>query len=448
MHYPAVWCGSEDTLVVSWCRRGSTSTTKVNAHLLRWLAQLSQQHTFTLKPVNVTGKTNHIADFCSRSFHLSDQDFRLQLQSTFPIKPSWHIVQPSKENVSGMISALSCKMSPWELQPTKPSQAQTTWKIWEQFCATINADPTLTASDDPVTNLQLFAHHYHRGDISPSKAKVCSKTVGDALRAIGQTLSNLGYANPRLQPSGKLTFRLQRLLSYYNKQDLPPDRVKPIPIQLLQTTCNTLRLASHPRSDTLADMLTLGFFFLLRPGEYAHTTNPESAPFRLVDVHLHRDNIRINHLLAPLHILSTAMFVCLEFTTQKNGVRGELIGMGRSGHPSFCPAQACINRITHLRQHSALPYTPLYSYFVTNWFGVSTTTLTTELRLAVTALGAEVGLTPTDVSIRSLCASGAMALLCAQVDPNQIRLLGRWRSDKMLRLLYILASCNKSLCNN
>jgi len=126
MHYPAVWCGSEDTLVVSWCRRGSTSTTKVNAHLLRWLAQLSQQHTFTLKPVNVTGKTNHIADFCSRSFHLSDQDFLLQLQSTFPIKPSWHIVQPSKENVSGMISALSCKMSPWELQPTKPSQAQTT----------------------------------------------------------------------------------------------------------------------------------------------------------------------------------------------------------------------------------------------------------------------------------------------------------------------------------
>jgi hypothetical protein len=186
-------------------------------------------------------------------------------------------------------------------------------------------------------------------------------------------------------------------------------------------------------------MLTLGFFFLLRPGEYAHTTNPESAPFRLVNVHLHWDNIRINHLLAPIHILSTATFVCLEFTTQKNGIRGELIGMGRSGHPSFCPVQACINCITHLRQHSALRYTPLYSYFVTEWFRVSTTTLTTELRLAVTALGAEVGLTPIDVSIRSLRASGAMALLCALVDPDRIRLLSCWRSNKMLRYLHVQA---------
>jgi hypothetical protein len=315
----------------------------------------------------------------------------------------------------------------------------TTWRIWENFCAAINADPTLTTSDDPVTILQLFAHRYRRGELSPSKTQVRSKTVGDALRAVGQTLSNLGYADPRLQPSGKLTFRLSRLPSFYNKKDPPPSRVKPIPIQVLQNTCNTLRLANHPRSTALADMLTLGFFFLLRPGEYAHTTNPESAPFRLVDVHLRINNTRLNHLDCPLPALSTATFVCLEFTMQKNGVRGELIGMGPSGHPTFCPIQACVSRVRHLCLHHASPTTPLYSYFCDTWYGVSTSTLTTELHLAVTAKGAAVGLTPSDISIQSLRASGAMALLCAQVDPDRIRLLGGWRSDEMLRYFHVQA---------
>ena len=54
-------------------------------------------------------------------------------------------------------------------------------------------------------------------------------------------------------------------------------------------------------------------------------------------------------------------------------------------------------------------------------------------------LGPALGFLPTDISARSLRASGAMALLCAQVDSDVIRLLGRWRSDEMLRYLHIQA---------
>jgi hypothetical protein len=32
-----------------------------------------------------------------------------------------------------------------------------------------------------------------------------------------------------------------------------------------------------------------------------------------------------------------------------------------------------------------------------------------------------------------------MALLCANVDTDRIRLLGRWRSDEMLRYLHVQA---------
>lgn len=49
------------------------------------------------------------------------------------------------------------------------------------------------------------------------------------------------------------------------------------------------------------------------------------------------------------------------------------------------------------------------------------------------------GFLPHHVSARSLRASGAMALLCANVDTDRIQLIGRWRSDEMLRYLHVQA---------
>jgi hypothetical protein len=54
-------------------------------------------------------------------------------------------------------------------------------------------------------------------------------------------------------------------------------------------------------------------------------------------------------------------------------------------------------------------------------------------------IGPSVGFLPSDISARSLRAAGAMALLCAQVDSDVIRQLGRWRSDEMLRYLHVQA---------
>jgi hypothetical protein len=61
------------------------------------------------------------------------------------------------------------------------------------------------------------------------------------------------------------------------------------------------------------------------------------------------------------------------------------------------------------------------------------------LHHAIRLIGPEVGLIVADVSARSLRAGGAMTLICAQVDENIIRLLGRWQSDAMLHYLNIQA---------
>jgi hypothetical protein len=255
---------------------------------------------------------------------------------------------------------------------------------------------------------------------------------------VGQAFSSLGLPDPRLTLTGALDLRLARQLTSYNKQDPPPNRVKPIPLSVLRHAVRCARHLNTPFHHALADMITLGFYFLLRPGEYADTANPESSPFRVCDVHLFRNGARISaqHLAAG----HQPTFVALEFTTQKNGVRGELIGLGPSGDSTFCPVQAVTNRMLTLSQHNAPLTAPLYTYHRHNLaLAITSSHLTTALRVAVQVAGLPLGLTPADISVRSLRSSGAMALLCANVDTDRIRLLGRWRSDEMLRYLHVQA---------
>ena len=60
---------------------------------------------------------------------------------------------------------------------------------------------------------------------------------------------------------------------------------------------------------------------------------------------------------------------------------------------------------------------------------VTSEQITSILRQAVRFVGPSLGITEADVSAASLRPSGAMAMLCAGIDNDCIRLLGRWKSD-------------------
>jgi len=168
-------------------------------------------------------------------------------------------------DISAIISDVSHGIS-----TSHASANNTTWNCWSEFCHSLYTDPLLIITPDLIILLQTFAIHYRRGDISPSKAPLCSCRVGGALCAIGQMLSNMLYSDPRLLPPSKLTFHLQQQLVAYAKLDPPPAKVKPIPIVVLQHTCTKLQLSNHPQSYDIANMLILSFFFLLHPREYAY----------------------------------------------------------------------------------------------------------------------------------------------------------------------------------
>jgi hypothetical protein len=95
--------------------RISNSSKAPSAFLLRWLASLTRDHAFVLRPISVPGNSYTIADFCSRSFHLPDQVFLRHLNTLFPTAGGWQLVHPTNATVCEMTSALSCVMSPWAI---------------------------------------------------------------------------------------------------------------------------------------------------------------------------------------------------------------------------------------------------------------------------------------------------------------------------------------------
>ena len=325
--------------------------------------------------------------------------------------------------------------------PSRAASTSAQWALWESYCQDIGIPPSLQDVHDPVPYLQVFAYRYRHGIINPSRRPVRSRTVEGALRSVGQTLASVGAPDPRLSPQGRVDFRLQRMLSGYTRTDSPPQRVKPIPVPILRHSMQIAVLSGPAFDLARADMTCLAFFFLLRPGEYAGDT-PTAHPFLLRDVRFFMGNLPLHHATAPPDRLLNATFATLEFTTQKNGVRGEVIGLGRSGDPHFCPVLALARRVLHLRLAAAAPSQPLASYLDPVDSALCRLTpadITSLLRLSVAVLGHAYGFRPADISARSLRAAGAMALLCADVDSDRIRLLGRWQSDQMFRYLHVQA---------
>ena len=227
------------------------------------------------------------------------------------------------------------------------------------------------------------------------------------------------------------------MIAAFKKADPPPHRVKPIPIKVIRSIAGVARLSSCTFSIAVADMIMIAFFYLLRPGEY--TASPsDTQPFDFRSVQLFVGHRSLNLLFAPEAELLEARFATLTFDQQKNGVRGEVIGLGCSSDPYLCPVKALARRIVHLRTHQALPTTPLAMvHHSQRWRPIKPADLTSTLRNHVTILGPSLGFTPSDVSVRSLRAAGANALLTASVDTDVIRLIGRWRSDEMLRYLHV-----------
>jgi hypothetical protein len=124
-------------------------------------------------------------------------------------------------DISAIISDVSHGIS-----TSHASANNTTWNCWSEFCHSLYTDPLLIITPDLIILLQTFAIHYRRGDISPSKAPLCSCRVGGALCAIGQMLSNMLYSDPRLLPPQQINLPFTTKISCLCKTGSTPSQSK------------------------------------------------------------------------------------------------------------------------------------------------------------------------------------------------------------------------------
>lgn len=324
--------------------------------------------------------------------------------------------------------------------------SQTHWGLWVDFCEELGQDPWFQDGSDPIPYLQVFAVRYRSGRIAPRGKPVRSSTVSDALRNIGQAFTGVGARDPRLDAHGKMDFRLSRQLRKYTKDDPPAQRVKPIPLSVVTAILDGAHaMASADDFKCIADMICIAFYFLMRPGEY--NDSGTNTPFRMQDVKLYRRGQPVDWRHASDLEFGQVDSVSLTFTTQKNGVKGEVISHGCTNHALACPVKAVVRRLRYLRSQGAPETAMLCTWLevhngVTRRRTVKAKMVTAALRagiLNVDPLGIQLDIKPDEVDSRSLRAGGATALLCAGLDFNIIQLMGRWKSDAMIRYLHVSA---------
>lgn len=319
---------------------------------------------------------------------------------------------------------------------------ENTWNTWVEFCATLQIHPLLNHVEDPILYFQVFGARFRDGRLAYRGKPVRYRTVEDAWRKVGQTMASLGSKDHRNMPGGnKLVYRLSQQLKGYARDDDPTTRVKPVPLSLVRRVWET---ATTNQEKAVGDMCLIGFFFLCRPGEHVETTSEsQSRAFRLEDVHL---LVGCRWWLAsqiPLASLDAARFATLHYTTQKNGVQGQGITLGPTGHRTICPVKALLRRVKHLRANNAPDETPIHAYFEPmsgERQDVYSVHLTCALRAAAAELLSTLGIEPKDISARSLRPGGATAMLCAKIDRDITQLIGRWKSDEMLKYLHVQAA--------
>ena len=269
---------------------------------------------------------------------------------------------------------------------------------------------------------------------------------------MGQGITDLGEPDPR--KSSPSSDRNHPLLAAFFKacrdQDSPSTRSYPANISILDHLYQVLDL-DHPSDGTLnrhtIDLIIVAFYWLLRPAEYLESTDPDarSQAFLFRDITFTINGRAYPGPTAPLNdaeALNSITMATLTFTDQKNAVRGEQVGHRPNSHPLLCPVKALGRIAQRLQRSNAPPDAPLHQHFNPlhqRWYSVKPQHVTNALRHSAAALSHSTGIDPFLLSARSLRPGGATSLLCANIDPDAIRLLGRWKSDAMLRYLRIQA---------
>lgn len=287
---------------------------------------------------------------------------------------------------------------------------------------------------------------------------VWAATVLEEISAVCSEIIKLGGSDPRrpqCSPNRPPPAECPVWLEYrkgLKKEDGPPSGAHPVNITILTALLDVLDQTDPKfgmRWAHLIDLTIVAFHWLLRPCEHLHRNmDPDdgnTVPYELRHINLTIGGKTYSALATPQHdstSIASIEAATLQLDDQKNGTKGEVIGHAATNDPIFCPAKA-LGRIAqrHQQCHTANPGNPIppgkrkiceHQEPDGTWHKTANRHVTDALRDAATLIEKQTGTPPKLISARSMHPGGATALLCAGVDGDTIKLVGRWKSDSVL----------------
>ena len=249
-----------------------------------------------------------------------------------------------------------------------------------------------------------------------------------------------GLDNPIWRSEGRYLLPLERQVEAFRRADPPPEHKLAVPVAVPEHLIQVSQAAQHPRNEAVADLVTIGFYFLLHVGEYTHTNEKQrrrTKQFRAKDVTFWDSTGAVIPNTAPLATLAQAAEATLSISNQKNGTRGSLIHH-EANHELSCPVAALARRVHHIMARGVAD-DMLGTYFNPHGYKMHIVAgdINKAIKLAVTSLGLEKkGFPPSAVSSHSLRAGGAKAMHLNGASPLAIRKMGRWSSDTFLMYIH------------
>lgn len=245
----------------------------------------------------------------------------------------------------------------------------------------------------------------------------------------------------------------------YRRQDPPTTPKLAVPVAVAIHAGKYARRTRLARTEAIADLVNIAFYFLLRVGEYTYSNKKarkRTQQFRIRDITLWNKKDQVIPNTASLHELKQAQQATMRISNQKNGTRGQAIHHFRpqNHHNTFVDSLA--HRIHHIMQNTTNINTPISAYFPNNGraFHVFAGDINHFVKKSVKILGyVKNGFLPRFVSSHSLRAGGAMAMKLNGVDSDTIKKFGRWSSDTFLMYIHeqvsaVSAGVSTAMSNN
>jgi len=113
---------NDNMAAIHWLRRGSVTTTKAAAYLLRLHALHQRHHRYTTTYDYIPGPINAMADDCSHLWQLSDTALIAHFNLLYPQTLGWTLCHPPSAITSAMISTLQQQQLAPESYLPEPSQ--------------------------------------------------------------------------------------------------------------------------------------------------------------------------------------------------------------------------------------------------------------------------------------------------------------------------------------